>query len=87
VIGDADITGAEAIFSAMGSGTGVGTAGFGDSFSRFNRIISNSSSLSRLESSSRPFLALTARAMSQIARAVGIPSTARTTRDIIESIK
>jgi hypothetical protein len=58
-----------------------------DSPSRFSRMTSASSSLSRKESSSMRPLACTARTISQTARVMGIPNTTKTTIGINCSIK
>jgi hypothetical protein len=74
------VAGGAAIFTG---GTGTGATGGADSRPRFNREISDSSSLTRKKSSSTRLRALTARTTNQTARAKGIPRTAKTMMGII----
>jgi hypothetical protein len=77
---------AVAIFAC---GSGAGATGGADSLSRFNREISDSSSLTRKKSSSTRLRALTARIINQTARAREAPRTTKTTKTtmgIISSI-
>jgi len=87
-LGNGGIGGTSATFivAATGAGAGFGAGSDGFAGSRFNRMTSASSSLSRRESSSMRPLACTARTISQTARAMGIPSTTKTMTGII-SIK
>ena len=73
-------TGDGVMISGCGAGAGAGLTGFGGSFSRFSRNISDSRATSRSESSSMRFLALMARTISQIASAIGTPRITKTTR-------
>lgn len=74
------------MISGFATSAGADWKGFGDSFSCFNREISDSSSPSRWESSSMPAFVLTARAINQIANAIGIPRINKTTRAMPGSI-
>jgi hypothetical protein len=78
-VGDGAATGGGVMIFGCGAGTGADSTGFGGSFSRFRRDISDSRAMSRSESSSMRFLALTARTISQIASAIGIPRITKTT--------
>lgn len=67
------VTGAGVTISGGFGSAASDSTGLGDSFSRFNRAISDSSDASRWENSSMRFFALAARATSQIASAIEIP--------------
>ena len=79
-------TGDGVMIFGCGAGAGAGLTGFGSSFSRFSRNISDSRAMSRSESSSMRFPARMARTISQIASAIGTPRVARTTNMMPGSI-
>lgn len=87
-LGNGGIGGTSATFivAATGAGAGFGAGSDGFAGSRFNRMTSASSSLSRRESSSMRPLACTARTINQTARTMGTPRTTKTMTGII-SIK
>ena len=83
-MGDSGAGGGAAGFtSGSVTGFGAGSTGLADSRSRFNRMISVSNSLRRLESSSTRSLAWTARTINQMARPMGTPRTTRMMTGII----
>lgn len=77
------VTGAGVTIFGCDGGAEPGPTGFGNSFSIFNRATSDSSAMSRWKSSSMRFCARTARTISQIVSAIGIPKTSKTIRAML----